>query len=57
MRWWHIDQILVSPSVVDELKNVDILVELDGQQLLNKHGKPDLRIASDHLPVIAILGA
>ena len=57
VRWWHIDQILVSPSVVDELKNVDILVELDGQQLLNKHGKPDLRIASDHLPVIAILGA
>ena len=57
VRWWHIDQILLSPSTVDLLESVNILVELDGQRLVNKNGKPDKRIASDHLPVIAILGA
>ncbi|MCK6521868.1 hypothetical protein L6R49_10555 [Myxococcota bacterium] len=57
VRWWHIDQILLSPSAVDQLERVDILIELNGQRIVNKRGKPDVRLTSDHLPVIAILGA
>lgn len=57
VRWFHIDQILVSPSVVDLLESVDVLVELDGQRLVSRRGVPDVRAVSDHLPVIAILGA
>lgn len=57
VRWWHIDQILLSPSALDQLQSVDILVELNGQRIVNQRGKPNVRLASDHLPVIAILGA
>ncbi len=56
VRWSHIDQILLSPSAVDFLRRVEILVDLDGEKLVSPRGVPDRRRASDHLPVMAILG-
>lgn len=57
VRWAHFDQILLSPSIVDLLHKIDVLVELDGELLVSERGVPDLSKASDHLPIIAILGA
>lgn len=57
IRWAHLDQILLSPSAVGLLKGLEILVALDGVAIVTAGGKPDKVKSSDHLPVMAILGA
>lgn len=57
IRWAHLDQVILSPSMTESFKGIKILTELDGSSLVNKRGSPSLVAASDHLPVIAFLGA
>lgn len=52
--WNMFDQVLVRPELMnlfpdDKLK---IVTQADGQSLLNARGRPDGKLASDHLPVV-----
>lgn len=50
--YWHmLDQVLLRPSLMDQLQSVQILASIDGESLLTKSGLPDATKYSDHLPV------
>ncbi len=48
-RFWHmLDQVLLRPSLMEKLKQLEILTSDGSTSLMNKRGIPE---ASDHLPV------
>ncbi len=56
--FWHMfDQVLLRPTLLGSLDHdgVDIVTEVGGQSLLTDRGRPDDKVASDHLPVICRL--
>jgi hypothetical protein len=51
-RYWSmLDQVLLRPSLVDRLRNLQIL-ESDGYRPLVRHGVADKAYLSDHLPLL-----
>jgi hypothetical protein len=53
--FWHmIDQIVLRPQALHMFseKNLRVLTEAGNTSLLTEHGLPDLKNASDHLPVL-----
>jgi hypothetical protein len=53
--FWHmLDQIVLRPQALYMFseKNLRVLTEAGNTSLLTKHGLPDEKNASDHLPVI-----
>jgi len=51
LRWRLYDQILLSPDLIDHIREPpEILTGIEGQRLLTDHGNPDEKF-SDHLPV------
>jgi hypothetical protein len=56
--FWNIfDQVLLRPSLINSLigEGVKIVTKVAGRTLLGKHGRPNTREGSDHLPVICRL--
>jgi hypothetical protein len=56
--FWHMfDQVLVRPALLDSLSNdsVSILSNVGDMALLSALGRPDSRVASDHLPIVCKL--
>jgi hypothetical protein len=52
--WNMFDQVLIRPDLVDRFDNEDLqILESDGNtSLLTANGLPDVRVASDHLPLL-----
>ena len=53
--FWHMfDQVLVRPSLIDRFMEgrLRVITEVGDHKLLDKDGRPDLRIGSDHLPLL-----
>lgn len=56
--YWHMfDQVLIRSDLLDSLgkESVKIITEVAGVSLLTDRGRPNARIASDHLPIIFTL--
>lgn len=52
--FWHtFDQVLLRPSLIQYLdpSNLTVITEIGHHSLLQDNGRPDMDIASDHLPV------
>jgi hypothetical protein len=48
---WHMyDQVLLRPSCIKLLRDIQIVVEVNGIKLCGKNGRPDTRF-SDHFPI------
>ena len=55
-RYWNtFDQFIVSPSLIEDIKEIKIIKEVAGKCLFNKNGIPDKAI-SDHFPIYLKLG-
>ena len=50
-HWYVIDQVLVRPSLIDNLSDVQIVHTVQGAPLHDKDGIPDIAIGSDHFPI------
>lgn len=56
--YWNVfDQVLIRPPLLPyfDNKSVSVVTELAGESLLNKHGRPDRKLHSDHLPIVCRL--
>jgi hypothetical protein len=56
--YWHIfDQVLIRPELLDMFsdENLRIITEIGSRSLLSESGRPDSRLASDHLPILLSL--
>ncbi len=53
--WSLFDQVLLSHSVVDRFKRVQILTHAGELNLIDSRGRPNSDIASDHLPILVEL--
>jgi hypothetical protein len=50
---WHIfDQVLLRPALMNALRDLRILDSDGDETLLDQHGRPDKKTASDHLPIL-----
>lgn len=57
-QYWHLfDQLLIRPSILDWLPpgGESLVDEIDGHQLLDQNGRPNMALASDHLPLVFTL--
>lgn len=53
--WNMYDQVMLRPSLMHNLRDVRILDSVGGESLLDRDGRPDSEIASDHLPLLFTL--
>jgi len=55
--WNMFDQVLVRPSLLGSLPNdsVNIVTRIGDMDLLTDRGRPNSRVASDHLPIVCKL--
>lgn len=52
-QFWHmLDQVLLRPSVMGTLAELQILERAGDWKLLDQHGRPDKQTHSDHLPLL-----
>ena len=52
--FWHMfDQVLIRPELLPKFENKDLkILETDGHVSLLRNGFPDIKLASDHLPIL-----
>lgn len=57
LYWNMLDQVLLRPSLLHAFDDdsVRIVTEIGGANLLNDVGRPDKKLASDHLPIVVHL--
>jgi endonuclease/exonuclease/phosphatase family protein len=53
--WSMLDQVLLSHSLVNIFGDVQIITKAGAISLIDANGRPDERVASDHLPILTVL--
>jgi hypothetical protein len=53
--WSVLDQVLVSHALVSQFSDVQIITKAGAVSLVDSNGRPDKRVASDHLPILTVL--
>jgi exonuclease III len=53
--WSMFDQVVINHSVVNKFQGVRIMTHAGNTRLIDDRGRPDLRTASDHLPIVVML--
>jgi len=50
--WSMLDQVVMNYSLISYFSSVEILTKAGATELLDKHGRPDKKTLSDHLPIL-----
>ena len=55
-EWNILDQVLLRPEVLPLFEDVEIVTKIGETELVGANGRPDGKVASDHLPIVFRLG-